>query len=61
MSDVVEVVQVVGAASANKTLAEGWKLLAVVPNANNAGVSHVAYVLGKPAEKTGTGLYGQPV
>lgn len=51
MSDAVEVVQVAGASAANEKLSEGWKLLAVVPNANNAGRSHVAYVLGKPAPK----------
>lgn len=51
ISDAVEVVQVAGASSANKKLAEGWTLLAVVPSANNAGLAHVAYVLGKPAPK----------
>mgnify|MGYP003410183669 CR=1 FL=1 len=49
MSDAVEVVQVAGSTQANQKLAEGWMLLAVVPNANNNGQSHVAYVLGKPA------------
>lgn len=48
MSEAAEVVQVAGAAQANKKLDEGWTLLAVVPNANNVGVAHVAYVLGKP-------------
>jgi hypothetical protein len=47
MSEAAEVVQVAGATSANKKLAEGWTLLAVVPNANNSGLAHVAYVLGK--------------
>lgn len=47
MSDAVEVVQVAGASQANKKLAEGWTLLAVVPSANNSGLAHVAYVLGK--------------
>jgi hypothetical protein len=47
MSEAAEVVQVAGAAQANKKLDEGWTLLAVVPNANNTGVAHVAYVLGK--------------
>ncbi|WP_434987468.1 hypothetical protein [Pseudomonas protegens] len=63
MSDVVEVVQVAGAANANKKLAEGWKLLAVTGagNGQEEGHTFVWYVLGKPAEKTGTGLYGQPV
>lgn len=55
MSDAVEVVQVAGAGEANKKLAEGWTLLAVVPNANNAGLAHVAYVLGKAAEPTSSG------
>lgn len=50
MSDAVEVVQVAGATNANKKLAEGWTLLAVVPSANNAGAAHVAYVLGKAKE-----------
>lgn len=36
-----------GAGNANKKLAEGWTLLAVVQSANNAGQPHVAYVLGK--------------
>lgn len=51
MSDAAEVVQVAGATSANKKLAEGWTLLAVVPSANNAGAAHVAYVLGKSKDK----------
>lgn len=51
MSDAVEVVQVAGAAQANKKLTEGWTLLAVVPSANNSGLAHVAYVLGKAKEK----------
>ncbi|WP_434625323.1 hypothetical protein J3P84_19665 [Pseudomonas sp. Z1-29] len=61
ISDAVEVVQVAGPTNANQKLAEGWTLLAVVPGANAEGKPHVAYVLGKPKEKTGTGLYGQPV
>lgn len=52
ISDAVEVVEVVGAAGANKKLTEGWTLLAVVPSANAAGKAHVAYVLGKAEEKT---------
>ena len=47
ISEAVEVVQVVGAGNANKKLAEGWKLLAVVPSADNIGLAHVAYVLGR--------------
>ncbi|MBC3774703.1 MULTISPECIES: hypothetical protein [unclassified Pseudomonas] len=54
MSEAAEVVQVAGADNANKRLADGWKLLAVVPSANNEGKVHVAYVLGKPAEKSKT-------
>lgn len=49
MSDAIEVVQVAGATNANEKLAEGWKLLAVVPSANSSGQPHVAYVLGKPS------------
>ncbi len=51
LSDAVEVVQVAGMRSANEKLAEGWKLLAVVPGANAEGKAHVAYVLGKSAAK----------
>jgi hypothetical protein len=47
MSEAVEVMQVAGASQANKKLAAGWTLLAVVPSANAAGQAHVAYVLGK--------------
>jgi len=47
MSEAAEVVQVAGAGEANKKLAEGWTLLAVVSNANNMGLAQVAYVLGK--------------
>lgn len=61
MSEAGEVVQVAGMTNANEKLAEGWTLLAVVSNANNEGKAHVAYVLGRPRKKTGTGLYGQPV
>lgn len=56
MSEAAEVVQVAGSTAANQKLAEGWKLLAVVPHANNAGQSHVAYVLGKPADQ-GAGFF----
>lgn len=49
LSDAIEVVQVAGATNANEKLAEGWKLLAVVPGANSSGQPHVAYVLGKPS------------
>lgn len=52
MSDAIEVVQVAGATNANEKLAEGWKLLAVVPSANSSGQPHVAYVLGKPSAGT---------
>ncbi|CAI8998994.1 hypothetical protein EMIT0196MI5_90153 [Pseudomonas sp. IT-196MI5] len=47
MSEAAEVVQVAGAGEANKKLKAGWTLLAVVPSANNSGLAHVAYVLGK--------------
>ena len=53
MHEVGEVVQVVGASSANTKLAEGWKLLAVT-NAGNGqanGQTFVWYVLGKPVAK----------
>ncbi|MCE1004521.1 hypothetical protein [Pseudomonas sp. NMI1173_11] len=50
MSDAVEVVQVAGSTQANEKLAEGWKLLAVVPSENATGKAHVAYVLGKPGQ-----------
>ena len=50
MSEAVEVIQVAGAGNANIKLAEGWRLLAVVPG-NVAATGHaiVLYVLGKPA------------
>ncbi|HGW5371078.1 TPA: hypothetical protein ACNIJL_000028 [Pseudomonas aeruginosa] len=35
--------------AANEKLAEGWKLLAVLPSANNGGTLHMTYVLGKAA------------
>ncbi|CAI8837290.1 hypothetical protein [Pseudomonas sp. IT-P260] len=47
MSETAEVVQVAGVDNANT-------LLAVVPSANNEGKVHVAYVLGKTAEKPKT-------
>ncbi|WP_349987437.1 hypothetical protein ABMQ39_06630 [Pseudomonas alloputida] len=50
MSDAVELVQVAGSTQANEKLAEGWKLLAVVPSENATGKAHVAYVLGKPGQ-----------
>lgn len=50
LSDAVEVVQVAGATQANEKLAEGWKLLAVVPNENASGKAYVAYVLGRSEE-----------
>jgi hypothetical protein len=49
MYEAAEVVQVDGEADANKKLAEGWKLLAVLPGlplgSNNR--TSVIYVLGK--------------
>lgn len=53
MHEVAEVTQVAGAGNANKKIAEGWTLLAVVPNANNVGVAHVAYVLGRREKYAG--------
>lgn len=54
--DVKQVIEVSGSGSAEKKLAEGWKLLAVVPglapsvSATAPLISKVIYVLGKPAE-----------
>lgn len=48
----------------NQYLANGWVIVAVVSGtrllAHKEEVGPV-YVLGKPKEKTGTGLYGQKV
>ena len=49
---------------ANRYLADGWVIVAVVSGTRElAGKEEVGpvYVLGKPKEKTGTGLYGQKV
>ena len=52
MSEVVEVTQVYGAGNANTKMAEGWKLLAVVPGkAHGVENTGVIFVLGKSAEK----------
>ena len=53
MHEADEVVQVAGAANANKRLAEGWTLLAVTSAETESqdGKTAVWYVLGKPAEK----------
>ncbi|WP_285354613.1 hypothetical protein [Pseudomonas sp. lyk4-R2A-10] len=49
-SEVIEVVEELGASRANQRLAEGWKLLAVVPGYNHINTQAVAcYVLGKSA------------
>ncbi len=47
LSDAKQVVQVATYGEANKKLADGWKLLAVLPSADDAGLARVAYVLGK--------------
>lgn len=53
LKDVAEVVQVVGAASANTKLKEGWQLLAITGAGNGSkdGETHLWYVLGKPRAK----------
>ena len=52
MSDAIEVVQVAGAINANAKLAEGWKLIAVLPGTvQSTGAGVVMYVLGKPEDK----------
>lgn len=56
MSEAAEVVQVHGAQEANKKLAEGWKLLAVVPGSEPDAVSFVTYVLGKPRKSGSAGV-----
>jgi hypothetical protein len=56
LHEAVELKEAYSVGNANAAVQEGWKLLAVVPGANG-----VTYVLGKPKEKTGTGLYGQPL
>lgn len=53
--DMKQVIEVSGSGSAEKKLAEGWKLLAVVPGLEPSApgtplLSKVIYVLGKPAE-----------
>lgn len=53
--DVKQVIEVIGSDSAEKKLAEGWQLLAVVPGLAPSApgtplISKVIYVLGKPAE-----------
>ncbi|CAH0297221.1 hypothetical protein SRABI130_04554 [Pseudomonas sp. Bi130] len=52
ISEAVEVMEELDAARANQRLAEGWKLLAVVPGYDHRQAQSVAcYVLGKPAPK----------
>lgn len=48
MSEVGTVVEARGIDEANKKLADGWTLLAVVPGTIPDATSHVVYVLGKP-------------
>lgn len=54
LHEVGQVTQVVGADNANSLLAEGWKLIAVVPaviGTANGGKPSAMYVLGKAAKK----------
>jgi hypothetical protein len=53
--DVKQVIEVSGSVSAERKMADGWKLLAVVPGLEPSLpgtplISKVIYVLGKPAE-----------
>lgn len=51
INEVVEVVEELHAAQANRRLADGWKLLAVVPGYDHHNAQAVAcYVLGRPAD-----------
>ncbi|AYG09195.1 hypothetical protein D7M10_19905 [Pseudomonas fluorescens] len=61
MHEAGEVVQVAGAASANKLLQDGWKLLAVTAagNGSESGKTFVWYVLGKPLEM-GSSYFDSP-
>lgn len=53
LSEVVEVTQAYGVDAANRRLAEGWKLLAVVATTNPGfQESGVTYVLGKAAPES---------
>lgn len=54
ISDAVEVIEVFSEDEANERLAEGWRLLAVVPGAprGSSNRASVVYVLGKPADPT---------
>ncbi|MFJ7793295.1 hypothetical protein [Pseudomonas sp. NPDC096950] len=63
MHEAGQVLEVFNQDEANERLAEDWRLLAVLPGAprGSSNSTSVIYVLGKPKEKTGTGLYGQPV
>lgn len=59
-----EIREVFGPERVNAALIEGWKIIAVTTATRQAfdgPVMDVCYTLGKPAAKTGTGLYGQPV
>jgi hypothetical protein len=50
INDAVEVTEELDAAQANRRLAEGWTLLAVVPGYDHRNAQAVpCYVLGKPA------------
>jgi hypothetical protein len=61
MHEAVEVIQVVGHATANTHMALGWKLLAVVPGMGGGGVPSVIYVLGKTGIKSDAYVDQEPV
>jgi hypothetical protein len=52
ISEAAQVLEVFNQENANKCLAEGWRLLAVLPAAPKGSSSEtsVIYVLGKPAQ-----------
>lgn len=51
INEAVEVVEELHTAQANRRLADGWTLLAVVPGYDHLNAQAVAcYVLGRPAE-----------
>lgn len=57
LHEVGEVKSVSTTNGANQALDEGWTLIAVVSDSGGGA----RYVFGKSKEKTGTGLYSQPV
>lgn len=57
ITEAVEVSEELSATQANRRLAEGWTLLAVVPGYDHLNAQAVAcYALGRPAEK-GKGFF----